>query len=151
MDAFIKSIHLLAMAAWVGGMFFVLTCLRPAAAQTLAPPQRVPLVVATLRRFFLWVAGAIVLLWLTGGWRLAQVAAMEGARIPPAWHAMAGIAAVMTVLFGVIAHGVFPKARRAAAESDWPRAAAALERIRLLVAVNLVLGVATVVVATGLR
>ena len=151
MDAFIKSIHLLAMATWLGGMLFALACLRPAAAQTLPPAQRVPLVVATLRRFFLWVAGAILLLWLTGGWRLAQVAALEGARIPPAWHAMAGIAAVMTVIFGVIAHGVFPRARRAAAESEWPRAAAALERVRQLVAVNLVLGVVTVVVATGLR
>jgi uncharacterized membrane protein len=88
---------------------------------------------------------SIVLLWATGLWRFAQVGF---ANAPPGWHAMMGIAAVMTVIFGVIAHGVFPKARAASQARRWPDAAAGLGRIRTLVAVNLGLGLATIVAAT---
>ena len=84
--------------------------------------------------------GIFVLLWATGLWRFLQVGA---ASAPPGWHAMAGIAAVMTVIFGVIAHGIFPKVRAAAADQRFPDAAAGLGRIRTLVAVNLALGIAT--------
>jgi uncharacterized membrane protein len=61
---------------------------------------------------------------------------------------MAGMAAVMTVIFGLIAHGVFPTVRRAAQAEQWPIAAAGLGRLRTLVAINLVLGVLTIAIAT---
>jgi uncharacterized membrane protein len=144
MESLLKFVHVTAAAVWVGGMFFAHFCLRPAAFELLAPPQRLPLMVAALGRFFRWVALAIVLLWLTGGYRLVQA----GPAAPTGWHAMAGIAAVMTVVFGLIAHGEFPKVRRAVAEQHFPDAAAGLGRIRTLVAVNLGLGLVTIAAAT---
>jgi len=145
MESMLLFVHLVAVAIWIGGMFFAHACLRPAAFELLAPPQRLPLMAGALGRFFRWVALAIVLLWASGLARLAQVGF---ANAPPAWHAMAGLAAVMTVVFGAIAHGIFPGVRRAIAEQRLPDAAAALGRIRILVAINLGLGVATIAVAT---
>lgn len=148
MDAMLKFVHLSAVAVWIGGMFFAHACLRPAAFELLAPPQRLPLMVGALRRFFRWVALAIVLLWATGLVRMARVG-FENA--PPAWHAMATIAAVMTVLFVVIAHVVFPRVRAALDAQRLQDAAAGLGRVRTLVAVNLGLGVLTIAVATLMR
>jgi len=52
-----KLIHLLAVLIWVGGMFFTHLVLRPAAVETLEPPQRLKLLDAVFRRFFNWVWG----------------------------------------------------------------------------------------------
>jgi uncharacterized membrane protein len=145
MESTLKFVHLVALAVWIGGMFFAHFCLRPAAFELLEPPQRLPMMVGALSRFFRWVALAIVLLWVTGLWRFAQVGLPNA---PPSWHAMASVAAVMTVIFGVIAHGVFPRVRKALAAGRPADAAAGLARIRTLVAVNLGLGVATIAIAT---
>jgi uncharacterized membrane protein len=144
MESVLAFVHVASAAVWVGGMFFMQFCLRPAAME-LPPPQRVPLLAGALGRFLRWIALAVVLLWATGLTRFWQVGA---ASAPPGWHAMAGIAAVMTVVFVVIAHGVFPKVRRAVAEQRYPDAAAGLGRIRTLVMVNLALGLATIAAAT---
>ena len=39
--ASLKAFHLLAVIAWVGGMFFMLMCLRPAVQEVLEAPPRV--------------------------------------------------------------------------------------------------------------
>lgn len=145
MESMLKFVHVVALAVWIGGMFFAHFCLRPAAFELLEPPQRLALMSGALARFFRWVALAIVLLWVTGLWRLGQVGF---ANAPPAWHAMAAVGALMTVVFGAIAHGVFPRVRAALAEGRAADAAAGLARIRTLVAVNLGLGVATIAIAT---
>jgi len=68
--AILRSIHLLGVIAWVGGMFFMVACLRPAAG-ALDPPQRVSLMRAAIGRF-LDVAGVAALLVLaTGAWMIA--------------------------------------------------------------------------------
>jgi uncharacterized membrane protein len=147
MSAILVFLHVVAAAVWVGGMFFAHFCLRPAAFELLPPPQRVPLMVGALGRFFRWVTGAIVLLWATGMWRFAQV----GADAPAGWHAMAAIAAAMTLIFGVIVLVIFPNVRAASVAQRFPDAAAGLGRIRTLVGVNLALGIATIAVATMYR
>jgi uncharacterized membrane protein len=144
MESLLAFVHVSSAAVWVGGMFFMQFCLRPAA-MALPPPQRVPLMADALGRFVRWIALAVVLLWATGLARFWQVGV---ANAPPGWHAMAGIAAVMTVVFAVIAHGVFPKVRAAVAAQRYTDAAAGLGRIRTLVMVNLALGLATIAAAT---
>ena len=52
--ASLKAVHLLATIVWIGGMFFMLHCLRPAAS-LLEPPLRLRLLHATMRRFFVAV------------------------------------------------------------------------------------------------
>ena len=70
--AILKSIHLLGIVVWVGGMFFALYCLRPAAA-ALEPPLRIGLMRDALGRFLDIVAVAVVLVLVTGAWMIATV------------------------------------------------------------------------------
>jgi len=143
MNRLLVLIHLAAVIAWVGGMFFAHVCLRPVAAAQLSPQQRLPLLAAVLGRFFGVVGWALLLLWGSGLVRFVQV----GAPIPWNWHAMAGIATAMTVILAVIVFRFHRPMLAAVAEQDWPRAGAAMNAIRGLVLVNLVLGGVTVAVA----
>jgi uncharacterized membrane protein len=143
MNRLVVLIHLLAVIVWVGGMFFAHVCLRPVAAAQLPPPQRLPLLAAVLGRFFVAVGIALLLLWGSGLLRFAQA----GAAIPAHWHAMLGIGTVMTVIFAVIVLRFYRRLRAAMAVQDWPLAGQAMNSIRVLVLVNLVLGFATVAVA----
>ena len=140
-------LHLVAVVVWIGGMVFAHFCLRPAALATLAPPQRLPLMSAALGRFFALVGVSLVVLWGSGVARFAQLA-VSGGRAPMSWSLMAAIAAVMTVVFVVIALRLHPRMRSALAAGQLPGAAAALDRIRRLVVLNLALGALTIAVAT---
>ena len=146
MRSLLLFVHLAGVAVWVGGMFFAHLCLRPAL-ETLAPPQRLVLMNDVMRRFLGWVGLAIVLLWASG---LARMLAVGFGNAPRAWHAMMGIALVMTIVYAFIVASIYPKLRRAVAASEWPVAGAALGRIRRLVLVNLVLGFATIAVAASI-
>ncbi len=137
-------LHIVAVVVWVGGMWFAHLCMRPAAL-ALPPPARLPLMAGALGRFFAQVLAAVVLLWISG---LAMIGAVGFAQAPAAWHAMMGIAFVMTLVFLVIRVLLWPRLRDSVGRQDFPLAAAALDTIRRLVVVNLVLGVATIAVAT---
>jgi uncharacterized membrane protein len=136
-------LHLFSAMLWVGGMAFAVFALRPAAIATLAPPQRLPLMAAALGRFFRLVMGAIVVLLGTG---LHMVVAAGGfGAAHTGVHVMFGGGVLMIAIFVFIAHRCHPNLRRHVAAEQWPAAAADLERIRLLVLVNLMLGVLVVV------
>ncbi|MCH7343169.1 CopD family protein [Pelomonas sp. CA6] len=141
-------VHLLSTMAWMGGMFFAYFCLRPAAAQVLQPPQRLSLWTASLGRFLRYMAVAVLLVLGSGAGLLAPVG-FAGA--PVGWHAMAALGGVMAVVYAVIALRLFPQLRGCSEAQDWPAAAAALNRIRRLVAVNLALGVGVVGMAVFAR
>src|SRR5690606_2967413 len=140
-------LHLLGATVWIGGMFFAYTALRPAAARLLQPPQRLPLWRATLGRFFTWVWISIVALYGSG---LHMLASAYGVRAAPAYVvAMAAIATVMTAIFVYVCFVPFRALARAVDAQDCPAGGAALNRIRQLVATNLVLGLLTIVVAVA--
>ena len=137
--------HLLAAVVWIGGMFFAYLALRPAAARVLQPPQRLALWRETLARFFIWVWVSIAVLYLTG---VHMLAAAYGMRAAPGYVlAMSAIATVMTVIFAYVYFAPFRVLRREVEAQNWPAAGSALNRIRQLVAANLVLGLITVAVA----
>lgn len=142
------SIHLLGAITWLGGMFFAYFALRPAAAEVLAPPQRLPLWAAVFARFLPSMAVAIALLLATG---LAMFLPVGFRYAPAGWHVMLGLGLAMAAVFLVVYRVLFPRLRRQCAESSWPAAAATLNRIRQLVAVNLGLGVAVVLAAASAR
>src|ERR1700719_253595 len=50
------AMHIFGAVIWVGGMFSIYVCLRPALG-TLDPPQRLRLMRDTFQKFFLWVWG----------------------------------------------------------------------------------------------
>lgn len=137
-------LHLVAVVVWIGGMSFAHLCLRPAAL-ALPPPQRLPLMAAALGRFFAQVTIALVLLWASG---LAMMAQTGFGASPGAWHAMMGVALVMTAIFAVIRLVRYPRLVAGVAAGDWPAAGAAVNAIRMLVVVNLLLGLLTIAIAT---
>jgi len=138
-------LHVLAVVVWVGGMFFAHMALRPAAAATLGPPQRLALMDATLTRFFAWVTASIVALLATGFGLIAAVGGFNA--VGSTVHAMAGIGVVMTLIFVELCLRPYRRLRAAVAAKAWPDAGAALAGVRRRVAVNLVLGIVTIAVA----
>lgn len=138
--------HLAAAAVWIGGMAFALFCLRPAAAQTLAPPQRVPLMAAALARFMRLVAAAVLLILASGG---ALLGPPQGA--PAGWLAMAALGVLMALVFVVVWQVELPRLQRHAAAAEWPQSAAVLERIRKAVALNLLLSLVVLAAAVSAR
>lgn len=137
-------LHLAAVVVWVGGMAFAHLCMRPSAL-ALPPPQRLPLMAGALGRFFAQVLLAIAVLWASG---VAMMLSVGFAAAPLAWHAMMGLALVMTLVFLDIRFRRWPRLRDGVARAEWPAAAAALDGIRRLVVLNLTLGTLTVAVAT---
>lgn len=137
--------HLLGAIVWIGGMFFAYLALRPAAASLLEPPARLPLWRETLRRFFQWVWISVAALFASGLHMMAT--AFGFARAPGYVWTMFGIATVMTVIFAYVYFVPFAQLGRAVAAQDWKSGGGALNRIRVLVGTNLILGLVTVAVA----
>lgn len=143
-----RWLHVLGVTVWVGGMFFAYLALRPAAAQVLEPPQRLPLWAATLGRFFRWVWIAVALILASG----AHLMVALGGRHAPlyAW-AMFLIGSAMMLIFAHVFFAAFRRLERAVAATDWKAGGAALGQIRKLVGLNLVLGLVTITIATAGR
>jgi len=141
-------IHLLGVIVWGGGMFFAHVCLRPVAAAQLPPPQRLPLLAAVLGRFFTAAGIAIVAILVSG---LLRFGDLGGGAIPWRWHAMAAIGSAMMLIYLLIILRYYPRLTAAVEARTWPAGGAAMEVIRKLVLVNLVLGVATIAIALSGR
>ena len=148
--ALLKLLHLGSVVIWVGGMFFALFCLRPAA-MSLPPPTRVPFMADALGRFFnivLWVALATIGSGVALVMRVAQTTRQTGApfNMTLDWMVMAVLGLVMLAIFGHIRFALYKRLQRAVAAQDWPAGGAALGAIRTWVAVNLGLGALIIVV-----
>lgn len=148
--ASLKAVHLLAVIGWLGGMFFVLMCLRPAVHEVLEAPPRVRLMHATLRRFLRIVGLAVLAILLTGAAMIAmawrdRAAAGLAFNMPLDWYAMIGLFVVMVVIYLHVRLPLFARVGQAMAAERWPDAGAALVAIRWEVAINLVLGIFIVV------
>lgn len=139
-------LHIAAVVVWVGGMAVMQLAVRPAAAELLEPPLRLPFMALVLGRFFSWVSASIAVLLVTGGWMMHLLA--SPGRIPLSVHAMLGLAIVMIAIFGHVRFAAYPRLRRAIAAKDWPLAATHLATVRRLVWLNLAFGVLTIAAAT---
>ena len=137
MHALMKFLHVLAAIAWLGGVGFMLFALRPAAAELLAPPQRLPLIAQVLRRFFMLVWPAIGILLLSG---LAMLLGVGMKNAPTGWHLMFGIGLLMFALFGHLYFGPFRRLKQALSTSDWPEGGRSVGQIATLAMTNLALG-----------
>ncbi|MBF0626747.1 MAG: CopD family protein [Magnetococcales bacterium] len=131
-------LHLLAATLWVGGMFFALVVLRPAALP-LEMPLRVGLWSRVLERFMVVVWGTVLILPLTGYWMIFEgFGGMTGAgrhiRI------MEGIGWCMILLFLLLFFRAFRPMQRMARELLIPETGLYIERIRKIVRINLLLG-----------
>jgi uncharacterized membrane protein len=148
--ATLKTLHVLSIIVWVGGMVFAHFFLRPAAAQ-LEPPLRLRFLHDVLGRFFQAVLVAALLTLASGVWMLGRVAkqAVQAGghfEMPLAWTLMAVLGVAMVAIFLHIRFVLFKRLGRAVAASDWPAGGAAMAKIRQWVLVNLGLGTAVLLV-----
>ena len=139
MTAVALALHIFGAVVWVGGMFAIYVCLRPALG-TLEPPQRLRLMRVTFEKFFPWVWLAILLLLASGYWMLFTTFGGFAAASPYI-HLMQMIA-----LFVWLFHGPWLAFKRAIDVEDWLSAGTSLNRIRQIIRVNLPLGLVVVVI-----
>jgi uncharacterized membrane protein len=143
------SLHVASAVVWVGGMFLIYICLRPALG-TLEPPQRLRLMRATLAKFLPFVWGAIVLILITGYWMVfVTFGGFGGVGFYIHWMQLFGWA--MVGLFMWLFHGPWLAFRRAVDAQDWPNAAVNLDQIRQIIAVNMPLGFVVIIIGVSGR
>lgn len=148
----LKTVHVLSVVLWVGGMMFAHWFLRPAALQ-LEPPLRLKLMQDALGRFFKAVLVSSVLVLVTGYWMLGRVAkqtvqAGGSFEMPLSWTIMAALGTLMVAIFMHIRFALYKRLRDGVQFATWDKAGAALASIRQWVTVNLVLGLLIIVVAS---
>lgn len=141
MNTVALGLHLLSALVWVGGMFFAIMVLRLAAGE-LEPPVRAPLWGRVFAKFFPWVWMAVILLPLTGYYLIFSVwGGFAGAAIHI--HIMHATTLLMIVIYLHLWFAPYKRFKAALAESDIPTTGKNLNQIRILVTVNLVLGLIT--------
>lgn len=140
------ALHLLAAVVWVGGMFFAIMVLRLAAGE-LEPPVRAPLWGRVFAKFFPWVWMAVILLPVTG---YVMIFSVWGGlnNMPMHAHLMHGIGWIMIAIYLHLWFAPYKRFRAALADGDIPKAGANLNQIRILVTVNLVIGLANAVIGS---
>jgi uncharacterized membrane protein len=143
------AFHAVAAVVWVGGMFFALLVLRPSTGP-LDPPVRLALWQRVFSRFFPWVWAAVLVL-LVSGFAMVLWGFGGFAKIGMYVHLMMGIGILMMLIYAHLYFAPWSRFRRAVAASDWPTAGKNIEQIRLLVTINLILGLITVVIGAAGR
>lgn len=136
------TLHVLAAVVWVGGMFFAYMVLRPSAGP-LEPPVRLALWRRVFGRFFPWAWASIALLLVSGYSMLfLHFGGFAGAGLHV--QIMQGSGILMMLLFLHLFFGPWRRFGRAVEQKTFPEAAKALDQIRRIVAINLVLGLVTI-------
>jgi uncharacterized membrane protein len=142
--AITRLLHMLGVVIWVGGMFFAYLALRPVVAQQLEPPQRLKLWQGVLQRFFFWVWLAVALILGSGSYMMWQ---SGGVNAPLHVYIMMLLGLVMMLIFAHVYFAPYRRLQRSIAAQDWTTASAALNQIRIMVAINLSLGLINIAVA----
>jgi uncharacterized membrane protein len=143
------TLHILGAVVWVGGMFLAYMVLRPATG-TLEPPARLSLWRGVLERFFPWVWASIVALLLSGyGMLFLALGGFAGAGVHV--HIMNLTGLVMMALFLHLYFAPWRRMQRALDAGDNAAAAQQLGQIRMIVAINLGLGLITSVIGASGR
>lgn len=145
MTPLFKFFHLIGVVIWVGGMFFAWMCLRPVAAKNLEPPVRLKLWADVFSRFFPWVWASSLSTVSSGAVTIFSIGFKHA---PLHWHVMLLIGIAMFAIFAYVSLGLFKSLRSAVAEQNWVAGGKALGQIRKLVGLNLMLGIATILIAT---
>ena len=147
--ALLVALHALAAVIWVGGMFFAYMVLRPSAGP-LEPPLRLTLWRRVFGRFFPWVWASIVIL-LASGYGLVFLHFGGFAGVGVHVHIMQATGILMMLLFLHLFFGPWRRFGEAVDKQAFPLAAQKLNQIRQIVAINLVLGLVTVVAGASGR
>ncbi len=143
------TIHALSALIWVGGMVFAYSVLRPALSSVDAP-TRLNLWSGVLSRFFIWVWIAVIALPASGYVLMFHLyGGFSGA--PVHIHIMHLLALIMITLFIFLFFMPYRHFNKALKVSNWPLAAKHLNTMRRLVAINMTLGLITVITGASGR
>jgi uncharacterized membrane protein len=150
MMGFALLLHMLAAVVWVGGMFFAYVVLRAAAATLLEPPQRLTLWAGVFGRFFPWVFAAITTILATGYWMvLVFYGGFDAVGLHV--HIMVWSGYAMMLIFLHVFFAPYKRLKQAVANADWAAGGKSLAQIRVLVGINLALGMLVIAIASGGR
>jgi uncharacterized membrane protein len=150
LNTFNILLHVLSAVIWVGGMFFAYMALRPVAASQLEPPQRLTLWVGVFSKFFPFVWLAVIFLPLTGYLMLFSVwGGFAGA--PKYIHIMNGFGIIMILIYLHVFFAPFRRLKKAVAAEDWSAGGKSLNQIRMLIGINLIIGLLVTAIASGGR
>ena len=138
--------HLLGVTVWVGGMFFAYMTLRPATVELLETPERLMLWNGVLRRFLSWVWVAVILILTSGLGMIFRLGGFVG--VPWTIHLMMAFGIAMMLIFAHVYFAAYQRLKRYVVAREWPAAGKALIQIRMLIGMNLILGLLIIVVAT---
>lgn len=148
-SAFANALHVLAAVVWVGGMFFAYVVLRPAVGNIEPASERPKLWARVFPRFFSWVWVAVIVLPITGYWRIFLDFggfASSGLYV----HIMHIVGWVMIGLFVYLFSVPHRRFQENVAAGDIPAAVNQLAQIRRIVGINLAFGlILTVIAAFG--
>ncbi len=128
-------------------MFFAHLILRPSAG-ALDAPLRLALWRGVLGRFFGWIWVCLIAT-LASGFAMLFIAFGSTQFAPGYARLMMTLGIVMAVIFIYVYLAPWRDLQRALSRADATRAEACLREIRLLVTVNLILGLVTVIVGAG--
>jgi len=148
---FAIALHLLAAVIWVGGMFFAYVILRPIASQQFEPAVKLTLWSSIFQRFFAWVMLSIAILLTTGIWMTIQLGGMAAAATGIHVHIMLLLGIIMMLIFLHVHFNLLKKLKLSIADHDWIAGDFVLNQIRQSIAMNLILGLIVVVVASSGR
>lgn len=143
------ALHVLSAIIWIGGMFFALLILRPAT-NRLEPPDQLYLWGQVFGCFFPWVWTTIAVLVISGYWMIFKVWGSI-ASMPVHIYFMQGIGWLMIVIYMHLWYAPYKRFRLALTENDLQMAAFNLNHIRILVTINLLLGLLNTIIGTSGR
>jgi len=150
MIAIALAFHLLSAIIWVGGMFYAYMILRPVAASMLEPPLRLKLWSEIFKKFFAWVWAIIIVIPTTGYYMI--FANWDGfANLTIDIHIMHGIGILMILLYLHLFFAPYRRMNQALADNDIQEAAIRLAQIRVIVMINMLLGLTVATVASAGR
>jgi len=142
------TLHVLSAVIWVGGMFFAYMALRPVAAVLLEPPARLSLWCNVFGKFFPWVWVCIFSLLGSGYWMALTLFGSFG-NFPLFVNLMNGLGILMMLLFMHVFFAPYRRMKQALAADDLPAAGKKLAQIRMIIGINLILGLAVVTIGTA--
>jgi uncharacterized membrane protein len=138
------AIHILAAAILIGGTFFMVVVLSPGV-RPLELATRLALWERTLSGFLMWVWISLAALFASG---IAMAISGFGgfSALGGYVRLMAALAALITLIFAYLQFVPLKRFRRAIAKAELTAATGDLGRVRLVLTVNLVLGIITAVI-----
>ncbi len=141
------TFHILAAIIWIGGMFFAHMVLRPSAG-ALELSARLMLWERVLRGFFRWVWLSIAAL-LVSGFTMVFIGFGGFTVLPLNINLMMAVGVLMAAIFTYIYCVPWQRFSRSVGTADWPSAEHSIRKMRRLVGLNLLLGIATVILAAA--